>query len=149
RIASRLASAGPHRLRHLREGTALAALKARLPLLPPVVMRDAAKSFAGSFADQALCWLHTRRPLDALHPALPRWQAAIEAAQARAWAFYARLQAWAAAPDPTPSEAIEAAFDEAFVWVADGPALQPVLDGIVRDQRARLAVLRPPSVPLH
>jgi hypothetical protein len=141
--------AGQARLRQLREATALAALKVRLPLLPPVLMADDAANFWQIFADQGLCWLHAVRPMEELSASITEWQAEIDGALDRSWALYERLKAWAAAPDPAGVEDLEAAFDATFVRRVDCPSLQRVLDTLASKKAALLAVLRHPALPLH
>ena len=148
-ITTHLSWAGKERLRHLREATALAALKVRLPLLPPVLMTDDAKNYAGIFADQGLCWIHRLRTLDELNSTVVEWQTEIESAQDLAWAFYERLKTWAPAPDTSQIAVLEQDFDATFVRGVACPCLQRVLDTVASKKRALLAVLRHPALPLH
>jgi hypothetical protein len=148
-VAQNLRWVGQETLRRLREGTALAALKVRLPRLPPVLMTDDAKSFAKIFDDQGLCWPHALRPLEELCATAPAWQAEIDDACSRAWALYARLKAWQHAPAPSQIATLEAAFDATFQRTVGCPWLQDALDTIASKKHALLAVCRHPQMPLH
>jgi hypothetical protein len=137
-------------LARIREAGALTAYYAqmRYPVIP-ILVSDDAPQFRHLAATQMLCWVHEGRHYKKLSPQVAYHQQILADFLEQFWAYYHRLQAYRADPDPEGAATLRSEFDTLFSQTTEYDQLNKRLAKTLARKEKLLVVLDHPEVPLH
>jgi hypothetical protein len=115
----------------------------------PILISDDAPQFRHQTDHQGLCWVHEERHYKKLHPFFAVHQQLVEEFRTDIWAYYDRLQAYAAAPTDALKQELSAAFDALFSRTTGYEALDQRIARTRQKKAELLLVLDFPEVPLE
>jgi hypothetical protein len=114
-----------------------------------ILLTDDAPQFDGQTAYHALCWIHEERHYAKLHPYFETHQKRLDDFRSGFWAYYDRLQAYAAAPNEAEKQALSQAFDELFARTTGYAELDHRITLTRAKKSELLVILNFPEVPLE
>lgn len=120
----------------------------RYPVIP-ILVSDDAPQFSNLAHSQMLCWVHEGRHYKKLTPHIAYHRDILQQFQTDFWAYYHKLQAYRANPDPIQAAQLRADFDTLFEQTTDYDALNKRLAATLARKAKLLVVLDHPAVPLH
>jgi len=137
-------------LARIREAGALTAYYAQdhYPVIP-ILVSDDAPQFTHLTQEQMLCWVHEGRHYKKLMPHVPYHQTILADFRQQFWAYYHKLQAYRADPQPELVGSLRDEFDSLFSQTTDYEQLNKRLTQSLAHKEKLLVVLNHPEVPLH
>jgi hypothetical protein len=141
----------PQRYRHLLfEAAAVAFYQHLDPARQiPLLISDDAKEFDRLAAHHGLCWVHTARRFDALHPVLTVHEQILQRFYDQLWQFYQALKQYKENPQPQRQAALREEFDRIFTSHTGYEELDKKLALTAANKEKLLLVLEHPEIPLH